>query len=140
MSAKEFVLELTSTPKKLVLVRNSIRKYVRACRLSPIYIDKIELAVDEAVSNAIEHAYPEQDDGLIQIRAWKERKRLFVAIRDFGKSYKPKPVNFATIRKVMKNHARRGMGRYLMKECMDSVKYVSRPQKYNETVMYKKIP
>ncbi len=136
---KELRIDLPSTLPKLAQVRQAIRRFTKTCKLPALIVDKIELAVDEAVANAVEHAYPEREDGLVQVRAWRERRRFSVAIRDYGKGYDPKPVSFSAIRKVMRNHLRRGMGRYLMRQCMDIVKYVSVPQQYNETFMVKRL-
>jgi anti-sigma regulatory factor (Ser/Thr protein kinase) len=139
MPGNELKLELTSKLDMLAMVRGRIRKFAQSFRLSTEVIDNLELAVDEAVANAIEHAYPNREDGVIHVRAWKADDKLHVAIRDWGKGYKPKPVSSTTVQHVMKKHARRGLGRYLMATCMDKVNYISLPKQYNETQMIKRI-
>ncbi|MCD4813137.1 ATP-binding protein [bacterium] len=135
---KELVFKLPSAAEKLSLVRRKIRRFAESYRLSTEVIDHVELAVDEAVSNVIQHAYSRKKDGIIQIRVWKEPKKIIIAVRDYGKNYKPTPVSEATIKRVMKKFSRGGMGRYIMQICMDKVEYVSRPKEFNETVMWKK--
>ncbi|MBN1595657.1 ATP-binding protein [candidate division FCPU426 bacterium] len=132
-------LKVTSTPKVLSKVRNRIRKFAESLKMPPVQVDNVELAVDEAVSNVILHAYQQRTNGLIHVYAYRENKKLLVKIRDFGRGFNPKPVNVSTIRKVIKNYTRGGMGRYIMKMCMDSVTYISLPRQYNETVMTKKL-
>ncbi|MEW6516749.1 MAG: ATP-binding protein [candidate division FCPU426 bacterium] len=137
---RELKIDLPSTLPKLALVRQAIRRFTKTCKLPSLIVDKIELAVDEAVANAVEHAYPDREDGLVQVKAWREPRRFSVSVRDYGKGYNAKPVSFAAIRKVMRNHLRRGMGRYLMRQCMDIVQYTTLPQQYNETFMVKRLP
>jgi anti-sigma regulatory factor (Ser/Thr protein kinase) len=139
VSQSELFIKIPSSPKILHPLREKIRKFAETLHLSTTQIDNVELAVDEAVSNVIMHAYPRRSDGLIQVRAWQESNKLVVSVRDYGKGYMPKPITFSTIRKVMKEFSRGGMGRYLMKQCMDSVQYISLPRQYNETRMIKKI-
>ncbi|MCK5241448.1 ATP-binding protein [bacterium] len=139
MSLPELFIKIPSSSKILHKLREQIRKFAASLKLSNIQIDNVELAVDEAVSNVIRHAYPRRSDGLIQVRAWQDLGKLVVAVRDYGKGYTPKPVNLATIRKVREELSRGGMGRYLMKQCMDSVQYISLPYQYNETRMIIKI-
>jgi serine/threonine-protein kinase RsbW len=139
MPVSEFFLEVSSTPENLAVIRNKIRAYTKSFKVSVTVVDDIELAVDEAATNVLEHAYSNQAQGLIQIRAWKEAEALTIVVRDFGRGYKPQPVTYKDIRRILEGYARKGMGRFIMKECMDSVRYKSIPRKHNETLMVKKL-
>jgi anti-sigma regulatory factor (Ser/Thr protein kinase) len=46
--------------------------------------DDVELAVAEAVANAVVHAFGDRDDGAIMVRAEIEGARVVVEIADFG--------------------------------------------------------
>ncbi|MCK5219405.1 ATP-binding protein [bacterium] len=139
MPVSEFFLEVSSTSENLAMIRSKIRAYTKSFKVPLAVIDEVELSVDEAVTNVLEHAYSDQAKGLIQIRAWKKSDSLTVTIRDFGAGYKPRPVSCRDIRRILEGYTRKGMGRFIMKECMDSVRYKSIPRKYNETILVKKI-
>ncbi len=139
MPVAEFFLEVNSTPENLAVIRNKIRAYTKSFKVPLSVIDDIELVVDEAATNVLEHAYSDPVPGLIQIRAWKKADTITIAIRDFGRGYKPRPVSYTDVRRILEGYTRKGMGRFIMKECMDSVRYKSIPRKYNETLMVKKL-
>lgn len=138
MAVKELMLTMIGNLNHLNGIREQIRTYARQCRFHKEAIDEIELAVDEAVANVILHAYAPDQEGLIEIRAKLEKNALIIAIRDFGRSYKPRPITAKEIRKIFNSRKSHGRGRYIMHQCMDTVEYISFPRKYNETVMSKK--
>jgi anti-sigma regulatory factor (Ser/Thr protein kinase) len=139
MPTRDFFLSLKSQPTNLAHLRSQIRNYTQACHLPITVIDDVELAVDEAVTNVVVHAYRGRTDGIIEVRAKIEGQHLLVTIRDFGERYQPKPVSFEQVKKVLAGRTKGGMGRYIMSQCMDSVAYHSYAKKYNETLMTKKI-
>jgi serine/threonine-protein kinase RsbW len=139
MAANQLSLTLIGNLNHLGSIREQIREFARRCRFSKEAIDEIELAVDEAVANVILHAYAPAQEGLVEIRAQVADQTMSIAIRDFGRSYTPRPLTAAEIKKICSSRKSHGRGRYIMHQCMDSVRYVSVPRQYNETVMTKKI-
>lgn len=139
MPDSEFFLEVSSTPENLAMIRSKIRVYAKSFKVPATVVDDVELAVDEAATNVLEHAYSGPDKGLIRIRAWKKAGAFTIVVRDFGAGYKPHRVSYNDIRSILEGVTRKGMGRYIMKGCMDSVRYKSIPRKYNETIMVKQL-
>lgn len=129
---------MIGTLNHLGSIRDQIRGFAQRCRFSKEAINEIELAVDEAVANVILHAYAPAREGLLEIRAKLDRGVLSIAIRDFGKSFKPRPLTAQEVKKIFTSRESHGRGRYIMHQCMDSVTYISLPKQYNETVMVKK--
>jgi len=81
--------------------------------------------VSEAVTNAIVHAYPENCDGLIILRARLEQNSLEIDVEDFG-------CGIADVEQAMQpfftsqpEKERTGMGFSLMQSFMDGVSVVS---------------
>lgn len=78
--------------------------------------DDIVLAVNEAITNAIEHAYPPGTNGEAQLYAWEAvdpergQRRVIVVVTDHGR-WKPAVVD----------RGYRGHGMGIMARCMDSV-------------------
>lgn len=139
MPAPELMIAITAGLGQLEAIRQQVRAFTRALRQPQRIIDDVELAVDEAVTNVIKHAYPPGQAALLEIRGWMKAGHMIIAIRDFGRKYAPKPVTAADIRRAVHSHQSHGLGRYIIKKCMNSVRYRTVPGQYNETVMVKKL-
>jgi anti-sigma regulatory factor (Ser/Thr protein kinase) len=53
----------------------------------------VALAVSEAVTNVVLHAYRDGDSGDVRVVACAEAKRLVVVVRDYGCGMKPHPMS-----------------------------------------------
>jgi serine/threonine-protein kinase RsbW len=60
-------LVVTNDTKHLIVVRDFVSRLIRASRLAREEENKVILAVDEAVTNIIEHGYDEGAEGSIEI-------------------------------------------------------------------------
>ena len=98
------------------VARDRVRHWLTASRWPPGQQEDIVLAVSEAVSNAIEHAYrdgqlPEVVDvsgGVEAVRGGQ--RRVTVIVRDYGR-WRPPPTD----------HENRRRGIPLMRACVDTV-------------------
>lgn len=82
----ELELELPSEPASVSKARAALAGVAR--RLGAREED-VKLAVSEAVSNAVVHAFGD-GSGTITLRAWRERDRLDVLVADDGGGMMPK--------------------------------------------------
>jgi anti-sigma regulatory factor (Ser/Thr protein kinase) len=75
-------LSWRSRPSSIREIRKRVAEYAEAGGADG---DDVELAVAEAVGNAVRHAYAGRDDGVIRVRAEMDGPdRLVVEIADFG--------------------------------------------------------
>jgi anti-sigma regulatory factor (Ser/Thr protein kinase) len=51
----------------------------------------VALAVSEAITNAVLHAYRDESPGAVRVVACAERHRLVVVVRDYGCGMSPRP-------------------------------------------------
>ncbi|MCK4908897.1 MAG: ATP-binding protein [Planctomycetes bacterium] len=116
-------LSITSEMKFLDLVRNVMQKSIRKSKLSDNHENKMVLAVDEAVSNVIEHAYELQKNKFIDIQISSDDQRFQVTIEHKGKSFDPKSMTNPNIRENIRQGKKRGLGIFLIRQTMDEVKY-----------------
>jgi len=99
--------------------------------------DNIILAVDEACTNIIKHAYQYIPDGEI-ILTLKTAENIFtIEITDHGKSFEPGLIPNPDLKKYLDQRRVGGLGMYLMKTLMDEVKYESVPGKFNTVSLSK---
>lgn len=66
----ELVLLQPAVPASLRPIRRSVRRWLDAAGWPLIAAEDIELAVNEAVANIIDHAYLDDDPGPIRLHAW----------------------------------------------------------------------
>lgn len=106
-------------------------------------IGRIELAVDEACSNIIEHAYGGQP-GDIGVEILPERNhQLTIILTDTGKSFDPDRIPEYVPCKSIEEIKIGGLGLHLMKMAMDDVCFEfnvpGKQGKFNRLTMVKKL-
>lgn len=82
-------LLLPAAPESVVLARQMIRGLVDYLGWGDASRTDISIAVTEACTNAVLHAYPE-GGGDYAVHAWVEPQRLLVAVRDSGRGFTPR--------------------------------------------------
>ncbi len=98
----------------------------------------IQMAVDEAVTNVIEHAYRGQSDGSIQISCDVKGNEFIVEIQDFGTPFDPKKVAKPQVKGPLSERTVGGLGIYFMKKLMDRVEFSSGKKIGNRVRMVKR--
>ncbi len=136
---KTYKLKVKSNTENLSLIRDFVSKAAVDAEIEPDIIENIILAVDEACTNIIKHAYKSFPDGEIIIKTKSTLKHFKVSITDYGKSFEPKTIPIPDLQKYYKEKRVGGLGMYLMKTLMDEVKYLSVPGKYNEVLLTKNL-
>ena len=132
-------LIVKSRTENLSLIRDFVSKKASAAGLSKEDIENIMLAVDEACTNIIKHAYKSYHDGEIVINLEFNAQKILISIIDYGNTFNPDSVPDPDLQKYYKNGRVGGLGMYLMKTLMDDVKYISVPGEYNKVLLSKKI-
>ena len=132
-------LIVKSRTENLSLIRDFVSKKASAAGLSKEDIENIMLAVDEACTNIIKHAYKSYHDGEIVINLEFNSEKILISIIDHGSTFNPDSVPDPDLQKYYKNGRVGGLGMYLMKTLMDDVKYISVPGEYNKVLLSKKI-
>ncbi len=130
-------LKVKSTTDNLERIREFIKSISAQSGFSDDVIDKIALAVDEACTNIIKHAYKYSPNGDIVINAKLLDNKLTVSITDFGLDFNPDAVPVPDIKKYYQQHKVGGLGIYLMKKLMDEVKYNPSVDNKNQVVLVK---
>ena len=120
---KPLVLHMTSDPALLSAVRVALSKICERAGYSMSEINKIVLAVDEACTNVIKHAYKGQKDLPIVVTAMVNGQNLEIEINDKGEKADVSKIKSRPLNEVRPG----GLGVYLMKSVMDHVEF-----KYDE--------
>jgi len=132
-------LKVKSRTENLSEIRDFVSGNARAADIPEVTVENIILAVDEACTNIIKHAYNLSPEGEIIIKIDYDEEKFMVTIIDYGKSFKPDRVPLPDLQKYYREHRVGGLGMYLMKSLMDDVEYISIPGKYNQVLLSKNI-
>ena len=97
----------------------------------------IQMAVDEACTNSIEHAYNGQDNGEVTICCYAEGDDFVVKITDLGAHFDPSAIPEPDTSVPLEDRAIGGLGLFLMRQLMDSVEFQSHSATGNEVIMRK---
>ncbi len=98
------------------------------------------LAVDEACTNIIKHAYGYAGNRDIDVEVLTNSTRFEVIITHNGKSFDPSVVKSPDMKEYFRKYQRGGLGIHLMRRLMDEVTYETLPDKRNVVRMIKLLP
>ena len=98
----------------------------------------VRLAVEEAVVNAMQYAYPLGTTGHIYVEVTAHEENVYFEVRDNGAAFDPTKVPEVDVDKHVENHSVGGLGIHLIRHYMDNVFY-ERIEDKNVLTMIKKI-
>ena len=136
---RKFTLQVPSSTENLALIREFVGNVGVQAGLDETDIGKVELAVDEACANVIEHAYGHDTSKEVMIRASFDDEALRIHVEDTGRGFDPDSVQPEEIERLVAERKSGGLGMRLMKQLMDEVRYEIEPGRKNELHMMKRI-
>ena len=121
-------IRIASTPAQLPIVRAVVEKLTRLVGFDQEASDRITLAVDEALTNIIRHAYHGRPDGPIELtfrRVADARgaAALCIELRDWGTQVSPEQIRPRKLDELRPG----GLGVHIITSVMDEVQYVPVP-------------
>ena len=136
---RTFTLQVPSSTENLALIREFVTTVGQQAGMSETEIGKIELAVDEACANVIEHAYGHDASKEVTVRANVDDDSITFEIVDTGKGFDPGAIAQEDLEKLIQQRKDGGLGMRLIKKLMDEVQYEIVPGLKNELRMTKRI-
>ncbi len=134
MSTKRFSCSLNNL--------ETICDYVKQCAteagLNEAEVYAVQLAVDEASTNIIEHGYGQECPSRIDITCENLDDGLKVVIYDDAAPFNPESVPDPEINVSLEEIKPRGLGMFLMRKMMDEVQYEASSEKGNTLTMIKR--
>lgn len=111
-------IELMSRVEELSRLRRELRILLERAELNELACDDMVLAVDEAVTNAIEHGYG-NETGRIEVEVENLPNRIRVAVRDFAAPFDPTTVPEPELPPTTIG----GLGLHVMQSSVDKLEY-----------------
>jgi anti-sigma regulatory factor (Ser/Thr protein kinase) len=134
-----FTLDVPSTTQNLALIRDFVTRVAAQAGLTDAEVGQLELAVDEACANVIEHAYGDDKTKQVMVRAVFDEDTLRIHVIDTGEGFDPTQVQQQDLKDLIAKRRTGGLGMRLIKTLMDEVHYEIEPGKKNELRMVKKL-
>jgi len=131
-------MRLECAPSNIRQVREQVHRLARELGYPPKDTFHIELAVDEACVNAIEHGSSASCSMDFVIEFYRTAESLIIMVKDFG----GKVFNPGYFERICKQKTWRkgGKGIHIIKELMDEVMYIMSRGAFTTLCMVKKLP
>src|SRR5882672_8748171 len=105
---QKFTLQVPSSTENLALIREFVTTVGRQAQLEEPEIPKLELAVDEACANVIEHAYGHDLSKDVTVRVTFDEAALRISVIDEGRGFDPGHLPDANVDRLV--HERKSGG------------------------------
>ena len=116
-------LIIASDPQWMHLVRSVVSSVANRLKFKRSQIRRLILAVDEACTNVIKHAYHGNKKKQIIIRFRIFDDRMEILVKDFGRKGKPDTFKSRDLKEIRPG----GLGIHLINRVMDKVTYDTSP-------------
>ncbi len=134
---KKYQIKIPSQADNLVLIRDLVSRVAAQVGFDNDEASKIELAVDEACTNVIRHAYGNNSNEVIDVLIKIDAKKLTIIVSDKGKGFEPDHVAVPDLGESIRSGKKGGLGICLIKTLMDKVDFEIKPGLKNQVKMTK---
>jgi serine/threonine-protein kinase RsbW len=136
---RTFSLHVPSSTENLSMIRDFVKSIGAQSGMGDMDVARLELAVDEACANVMEHAYDSDTTKEVSIRAIVDESSVQIEVIDSGKGFDPAAVEELNLEELVSAKRTGGLGMRLMKSFMDEVHYEMQPGVKNELKMVKRL-
>lgn len=104
-------------------VRDFVAQAAQACCLDAKAVYSVQLAMDEAFTNVVEHAYGGECAESIECTCQVTGNELVVTMKDCGRTFDPNEVPNPDLESELQERQIGGLGLYFMRQLMDEVEF-----------------
>ena len=119
-------------------IRDYFSRAAQEAGLDEEAIFEVQVAVDEAASNIIDHAYEGECESEIECSYEIKKENLELNLHDHGKPFNPEHVELPDIISNPTRRKRGGLGLYFMRQMMDEVNFSFSGDGGNDLTMIKR--
>lgn len=136
---QKFSLHVPSSTQNLAMIRDFVSNVGSQAGLGEDDVAKLELAVDEACTNVIEHAHKGDITKDVIVRAIFDETTLRIEVVDTGKGFDLSSVPQDDVAHLVHDRKSGGLGLRMMRTLMDEVSYEIVPGERNRLRMIKRL-
>ena len=135
---RTFCLQVPSSTENLALIREFVSAIGEQSGFDENETARLALAVDEACTNVIEHAYDNESTHEVTVRVTVDEDEIVFEVIDRGKGFDPTRTPMLPVEELIRQRKSGGLGLRLIRNIMDDVQYRMIPGEMNELRMVKK--
>lgn len=124
MARSTHYLSIPSSTRYLEDVRRFVAHHAQQASFPDAAVEQFKIAVDEACTNVIKHAYKGESAHQIDISVVVEPDRFTIRIQDEGVSFVPSEYREPDLMAIAKQRRKGGFGVHIMRRLMDQVEYL----------------
>jgi serine/threonine-protein kinase RsbW len=117
---------IPSSTRYLDDVRQFVVRYAQHAHLTEDVVEQFKIAVDEACTNVIEHAYKGRENHEVDITIIIDPDRFTVRIRDEGEPFDQSNYHKPNLKELARERRKGGLGVHIIRSLMDQVEYKTR--------------
>jgi anti-sigma regulatory factor (Ser/Thr protein kinase) len=121
------------------MIRDFVKSIGTQSGMGDMDVARLELVVDEACANVMEHAYDSDSNKEVSIRAIVDDDSVQIAVTDSGKGFDPATVEQLKLEELVSARRTGGLGMRIINSFMDEVHYEMQPGVRNELKMVKRL-
>lgn len=118
-------MTIASSTRHLEQVRRFVEEHTLKAGFDAQAIEQFKVAVDEACTNVIKHAYNGEDSHELSITIVTKKDRCTISIQDTGVAFRPQEYHEPDIFELAKRRHAGGFGVHIMRRLMDHVEYAT---------------
>ncbi|MHB1293509.1 MAG: ATP-binding protein [Anaerolineae bacterium] len=134
----EFEICVASQVERLAEISEFVSSRAALAGMNEDEVFAVQMAVDEACTNAMEHAYEGRADGQVRVCCAIDDTTFTVRVIDFGKPFDPSTIPTPDITVPLEEREIGGLGIYFMRRLMDEVEFHFDAVQGNEVIMRKR--
>jgi len=134
---KKYTLKVSGSTENLEVIREFIHRLAVKAGFNEDDASQIELAVDEACTNAIKHAYRNNQQHALEITAYLDSVKMEVVVSDKGQGFDVSAIPKPDLKAYAMQAKSGGLGIHLMRTLMDEVHFSFHPGKKNQVSLIK---
>jgi serine/threonine-protein kinase RsbW len=139
LDTKGNTLRLKAVLENVPVAINCVSRLAESAGFDKAALYEIQLAVDEACANVVQHAYEGSEAGDMEISCLLEDQTLTIRVRDWGWGFDPNGVEEPDIEAPLEERTLGGLGLFIVKTIMDRVTFAFDPELGNELTMSKRL-
>lgn len=128
-TAQIFTIQLSNTLSELVTLNHWLENIVQSSNISKELSFKLNLVLEETVTNVIQHGFARDQDGCIEIRLGLNNQNVTLEIQDDGISFNPLDDHTVVLPETLQDAAIGGLGIHLIKNYVDDITYQRRDER-----------
>jgi serine/threonine-protein kinase RsbW len=136
---RTFSLRVPSSTENLAMIREFVNGVGTRAGMAAAEVAMLEMAVDEACANVIEHAYGPEVTKEVSVKATLDDDTVQIDVVDTGRGFDPAGISQKSLEQLVAERKSGGLGMRLMKTLMDEVYYEVIPGQKNELRMIKRL-